>query len=139
MVAGVPSADRVATAIDGTDLYLTNEVFLYRVVGIVASRPSEMIEFEDCYSLDTAFLIVEWSGPYFLVPDLNHGLSGDLAAVELKHGRAQHVGAVRIAAGLDVRGAVIVLNAMPHRVRHVAAVRVLEPRLDLTVCAQHAW
>ena len=36
---------------DGAGLYVTNEVFLYRVVGIDASGMGEMVELEDCYSL----------------------------------------------------------------------------------------
>jgi hypothetical protein len=38
----------------GAGLYLTNEVFLYRVVGIAPSETGEMVELEDCYSLDVA-------------------------------------------------------------------------------------
>jgi hypothetical protein len=37
---------------DGPGLYLTNGAFLYRVVRIVASDTGEMVELEDCYSLD---------------------------------------------------------------------------------------
>jgi hypothetical protein len=37
--------------IDG-GVYLTNEVFLYRVVGIVTSGTDEVVELEDCYMLD---------------------------------------------------------------------------------------
>lgn len=33
------------------DVYLTNEVFLYRVVGLVDGA-AEMVELEDCYWLD---------------------------------------------------------------------------------------
>jgi hypothetical protein len=32
-------------------VYLTNEVFLYRVVGLVGG-PNDVIELEDCYALD---------------------------------------------------------------------------------------
>jgi hypothetical protein len=32
--------------------YLTDEVFLYRVVGFAESGPREMVEVEDCYRLD---------------------------------------------------------------------------------------
>lgn len=40
---------------DGAGLYLTNEVFLYRVVGTAMSEiGEEVIELEDCYSLDVA-------------------------------------------------------------------------------------
>ncbi len=45
-----------AGAIDGQDdavgVYLTDEVFLYRVVGLVGSRVREIVELEDCYGLD---------------------------------------------------------------------------------------
>jgi len=37
---------------DAAGLYVTNEVFLYRVVGIAASDTGDMVELEDCYSLD---------------------------------------------------------------------------------------
>jgi hypothetical protein len=33
-------------------MYLTDEVFLYRVVGLGASETGEMVELEDCYRLD---------------------------------------------------------------------------------------
>jgi hypothetical protein len=33
-------------------LYLTDEVFLYRVVDVQVSEPEEMVELEDCYGLD---------------------------------------------------------------------------------------
>lgn len=32
--------------------YLTDEVFLYRVVGFVAGEHGGMVELEDCYGLD---------------------------------------------------------------------------------------
>ena len=35
------------------DVYLTNEVFLYRVVGLAGSGADEVVELEDCYGLDT--------------------------------------------------------------------------------------
>lgn len=35
-------------------LYLTNEIFLYRVVGIATSETGRMLEVEDCFSLDIA-------------------------------------------------------------------------------------
>jgi hypothetical protein len=41
---------------DGDGLYLTNEVFLYRVVGVAASDIGDMVELEDCYSLDSALV-----------------------------------------------------------------------------------
>lgn len=37
---------------DGSGFYLTNEVFLYRVVGLVASGVDELVELEDCYGLE---------------------------------------------------------------------------------------
>jgi len=37
---------------DGAGLYLTNDVFLYRVVRMIASERDEMVLLEDCYSLD---------------------------------------------------------------------------------------
>jgi hypothetical protein len=45
-----------AVAIDGRierpGVYLTNEVFLYRVVGIVADAAGKLVELEDCFLLD---------------------------------------------------------------------------------------
>jgi len=37
---------------DGAGLYVTNGVFLYRVVGMAASDVGQMVELEDCYALD---------------------------------------------------------------------------------------
>jgi hypothetical protein len=37
---------------DAAGLYLTNEVFLYRVVGIAATDAGDTVALEDCYSLD---------------------------------------------------------------------------------------
>ena len=37
---------------DGDGLYLTNDVFLYRVVRIVPSDGGPVVVLEDCYSLD---------------------------------------------------------------------------------------
>ena len=34
-------------------MYLTNEVFLYRVAGVVGSGADEVVELEDCYGLDS--------------------------------------------------------------------------------------
>jgi len=36
------------------DVYLTDEIFLYRIVGAVAGELSDIIELEDCYSLNVA-------------------------------------------------------------------------------------
>ena len=48
------SAVRAGNAGDASaaGVYVTNEIFLYRVVGIAASDMGEMVELEDCYSLD---------------------------------------------------------------------------------------
>jgi hypothetical protein len=45
-------AGAVAAPIDMAGVYLTDEVFLYRVVGSVASGVDEVVELEDCYGLD---------------------------------------------------------------------------------------
>jgi len=50
-----------AGAIDGmagTAAFLTDGVFLYRVVGVVGSGLDEMVELEDCYRLDVVRLSV---------------------------------------------------------------------------------
>jgi hypothetical protein len=47
----VPAAT-IAGYIDGAGVYLTDEVFLYRVVGLAASGLAETVELEDCYRLD---------------------------------------------------------------------------------------
>lgn len=36
----------------GMSLYLTDEVFLYRVIGFVQRGQDEIVEVEDCYGLD---------------------------------------------------------------------------------------
>ena len=46
------SSCATAGQIDRAGVYLTNEVFLYRVAGVVASGVGEMVELEDCYGLD---------------------------------------------------------------------------------------
>ena len=38
--------------VDEAGVYLTDEVFLYRVVGLTTSGPDELVELEDCYGLD---------------------------------------------------------------------------------------
>lgn len=38
--------------VDGTGVYLTDEVFLYRITQVVTRGLGEMIELEDCYALD---------------------------------------------------------------------------------------
>ena len=50
-VGPVP-ADAPAERIDESSVYLTDEVFLYRVVGLAANGVGQMVELEDCYWLD---------------------------------------------------------------------------------------
>ena len=38
--------------VHAADVYLTDEVFLYRVVDVLATGVGEMAELEDCYRLD---------------------------------------------------------------------------------------
>ena len=52
LVRNPAPAGVTAEQADGESLYLTDEVFLYRVVGIAASGMGEMVELEDCYSLN---------------------------------------------------------------------------------------
>lgn len=47
----VPGA-AIAGQIDITGVYLTNEVFLYWVVGVVAGAAGKVVELEDCFLLD---------------------------------------------------------------------------------------
>ena len=49
---GLAAAGAGAGQTDEVGMYLTDEVFLYRVVGLVASGVGEMVELEDCYWLD---------------------------------------------------------------------------------------
>ena len=42
----------VAAHIDHGGLYLTDEVFLYRVVDVLVTQAGQMAELEDCYWLD---------------------------------------------------------------------------------------
>ena len=44
--------DGFVTSSDGPDVYLTNEVFLYRLVRFGTSEEGELVELEDCYGLD---------------------------------------------------------------------------------------
>lgn len=37
---------------DASDVYLTDEVFLYRVMGRVGGKADNEVELEDCYGLD---------------------------------------------------------------------------------------
>jgi hypothetical protein len=45
-------AGGVAPPIDMAGAYLTDGVFLYRVVGSLADAVDEVVELEDCYGLD---------------------------------------------------------------------------------------
>lgn len=45
-------AAAVAAPVEMAGLYLTDEVFLYRVVGSLANAVDEVVELEDCYGLD---------------------------------------------------------------------------------------
>lgn len=44
--------DRAHTRGHTADLYLTDEVFLYRVVGTVTRGSRQLVDVEDCYRLD---------------------------------------------------------------------------------------
>jgi hypothetical protein len=48
----------VAGQVDGVSLYLTNEVFLYRVAGVADDGTGELVEIEDCYSLDVVLVSI---------------------------------------------------------------------------------
>ena len=48
---GRVAAEAVATQIDEAGVYLTDEIFLYRVAGLVPSALDEIVELEDCYGL----------------------------------------------------------------------------------------
>ncbi len=49
----VPSVrQRIESQADAAGVYLTNEVFLYRIVGLAGSGADEVVELEDCYGLD---------------------------------------------------------------------------------------
>ena len=47
-------ANAASAGPERAETYLTNEVFLYRVIGIAASDEGEVVELEDCYLLDVA-------------------------------------------------------------------------------------
>ena len=49
---GHVTAGAVAGQTHGGGVYLTNEVFLYRVVGFIESAAGQIVELEDCYRLD---------------------------------------------------------------------------------------
>jgi hypothetical protein len=49
---GFAAAGADAGQADEAGVYLTDEVFLYRVVGLLASGANEIVKVEDCYWLD---------------------------------------------------------------------------------------
>lgn len=46
------AAGAVASDVDVAGVYLTDEIFLYRLVGSLANAVDEVVELEDCYGLD---------------------------------------------------------------------------------------
>lgn len=46
------AANAVTRPVAQVGVYLTDEVFLYRVVDLLATRAGEVVELEDCYWLD---------------------------------------------------------------------------------------
>jgi hypothetical protein len=42
----------------GSGVYLTDEVFLYRLVELVAVQQDDVVELEDCYLLDVVHVLV---------------------------------------------------------------------------------
>ena len=56
--ADLVPAGSIAGDIDGAGVYLTDEVFLYRILGSVASGGGDMVELEDCYWLDVVHVPV---------------------------------------------------------------------------------
>ena len=46
------AANAVTPPVDQVGVYLTNEVFLYRVVDLLATGAGEVVDLEDCYWLD---------------------------------------------------------------------------------------
>lgn len=51
-VVGRRAPAGTATSTDQVGKYLTDEVFLYRVVDVLATGAGEMADLEDCYWLD---------------------------------------------------------------------------------------
>jgi hypothetical protein len=47
-----------ANRIDADAVYLTDDVFLYRVVAWIGSESDEAVELEDCYGLDVVTVSV---------------------------------------------------------------------------------
>ena len=44
--------------IDDTSVYVTDEVFLYRLAGVTARGTDEVVELEDCYGLDVVQVLL---------------------------------------------------------------------------------
>jgi hypothetical protein len=57
--ADSPPAQPVADDLGGTGAYLTNEIFLYRIVSVVATAVGEMVDLEDCFGLDVVRVPLE--------------------------------------------------------------------------------
>ncbi len=51
VAAGPRPADTVVEPLHDDGLYLTDEAFLFRVVGVVDTDAGEMVELEDCFGL----------------------------------------------------------------------------------------
>jgi hypothetical protein len=49
LVHAAPGMSRLPAV---ADVYLTNGIFLYRIIGLVADVQDVMVELEDCYFLD---------------------------------------------------------------------------------------
>ena len=58
MLGLVHAAPGMSRLPQGAEVYLTNEVFLYRVVGLAADTPDAVVELEDCYFLDVVHVPV---------------------------------------------------------------------------------
>ena len=48
-----PATTQPTTYAGGAGVYLTDEVFLYRVVALVTGDQDDVVDLEDCYFLDT--------------------------------------------------------------------------------------
>ncbi|MGZ4324557.1 MAG: hypothetical protein ACXVV5_21095 [Solirubrobacteraceae bacterium] len=55
------SVDAVLAPFDDAGLYLTDETFLFRVVGVADTDAGEMVELEDCYGLDVVQVPIDGS------------------------------------------------------------------------------
>lgn len=50
------SAGAVVGRVGRASLFLTDDVFLYRVVGVADDGTGELVQIEDCYSLDVVLV-----------------------------------------------------------------------------------